>query len=49
MSLSMDKPQKNKSQKRGSVARTEPYEMHLFDVEPMVREVFQMVGCLSFF
>jgi hypothetical protein len=23
--------------------------MHLFDADPMVREVFQRVGCLSFF
>jgi hypothetical protein len=24
-------------------------DMHLFDTEPMVREVFRRVGCLSFF
>ena len=23
--------------------------MHLFDAEPMIKEVFQRVGCLSFF
>jgi hypothetical protein len=31
------------------VVRTEPSDMHLFDAVPMVREVFQRVGCLSFF
>jgi hypothetical protein len=46
--LSMDTPQHNKSHKGGSVVRTEPSDMHLFDVEPMIREVFQRVGCLSF-
>jgi hypothetical protein len=46
--LSMDTPQKKKSHKGGSVVRTEPSDMHLFDVEPMIREVFQRVGCLSF-
>jgi hypothetical protein len=45
----METPQKKKSHKGGSVVRTEPSDMHLFDVEPMVREVFQRVGCLSFF
>jgi hypothetical protein len=44
----MDTPQKKKSHKGGSVVRTEPSDMHLFDVEPMIREVFQRVGCLSF-
>jgi hypothetical protein len=44
----MDTPQRKKSHKGGSVVRTEPSDMHLFDVEPMVREVFQRVGCLSF-
>jgi hypothetical protein len=46
--LSMDTPQQKKSHKGGSVVRTEPSDMHLFDVEPMIREVFQRVGCLSF-
>jgi hypothetical protein len=40
----MDTPQKKKSHKGGSVVKTEPYDMHLFDVEPMIREVFQRVG-----
>jgi hypothetical protein len=44
----MDTPQQKKSHKGGSVVRTEPSDMHLFDVEPMIREVFQRVGCLSF-
>jgi hypothetical protein len=45
----MGTPQKNNSHKGGSVVSTEPSEMHLFDAEPMVREVFRRVGCLSFF
>lgn len=44
----MDTPQRKKSHKGGSVVRTELSDMHLFDAEPMVREVFQRVGCLSF-
>jgi hypothetical protein len=44
----MDTPKRKKSHKGGSVVRTEPSDMHLFDVEPMIREVFQRVGCLSF-
>jgi hypothetical protein len=44
----METPQKNKSHKGGTVVRTEPADMHLFEAEPMVREVFQRVGCLSF-
>jgi hypothetical protein len=49
LSLPMETPQKKKSHKGGTVVRTEPSDMHLFDAEPMVREVFQRVGCLSFF
>jgi hypothetical protein len=37
-----------KSHKGGKVVRTEPVDMHLFETEPMAREVFQRVGCLSF-
>jgi hypothetical protein len=44
----METPQRKKSHKGGSIVRSEPSEIHLFDVEPMVREVFQRVGCLSF-
>jgi hypothetical protein len=44
----MDTPQQKKSHKGGSVFRTEPCDMQLFDVEPMIREVFQRVGCLNF-
>jgi hypothetical protein len=44
----MDMPQRKKSHKGGSVFNTEPSDMHLFDVEPMAREVFQRVGCLYF-
>jgi hypothetical protein len=43
----MDTPQQKKSHKGGSVVRIEPSNMHLFDVEPMIREVFQRVGCLN--
>jgi hypothetical protein len=45
--LSMDTPQQKKYHKDGSVVRTEPSDMHLFYIEPMIREVFQRVGCLS--
>jgi len=31
------------------MVRIEPVDMHLFEAKPMVREVFQRVGCLSFF
>jgi hypothetical protein len=48
MFISMETPQRKKSHKGGSVVKTEPSDMHLFDVEPMVKEVFQRVGCLSF-
>jgi hypothetical protein len=44
----MDTPQRKKSHEVGSVVRTEPSDMHLFDVEPMVKDFFQRVGCLSF-
>ena len=44
----MDTPQKKKSHKGGSVVRTKPSDMHMFDAEPMIREVFQSVGCLHF-
>jgi hypothetical protein len=45
----METPQKMKSHKGGIVVRTKPSDMHLFDAKPMVREVFQRVGYLSFF
>jgi hypothetical protein len=48
LSLPMETPQKKRSHKGGIVVRTEPSYIHLFDAEPMVREVFQRVGCLSF-
>jgi hypothetical protein len=37
----------NKSHKGGKVVRTEPVDVHLFDEDPMDREVFKRVGCLS--
>jgi hypothetical protein len=45
----METPQIKKSHKGGKVVRTETVDMHLFKTEPMAREVFQRVGCLSFF
>jgi hypothetical protein len=45
----MDTPQNKKSHNGGSVGRTEHSDMHLFYVEPMIREVFQRVGFLSFY
>jgi len=44
----MDTPRQKKSHNDGSVVKTEPFDMHIFDVHPMIREVFQRVGCLSF-
>ena len=44
----MDTPQSRKAHKSGKVVRTKRMDMHLFDTEPMAREVFQRVGCLSF-
>jgi hypothetical protein len=45
---SMDTPQQKKAHKGGGIVRTEPYDMQLFVVEPLIREVFQRVGCFSF-
>jgi hypothetical protein len=47
--LSVDTPQQKKSHKGGNVVRTEPYDIHLFDNEPMTTEVFQRIGFLDFF
>jgi hypothetical protein len=44
----METPKSRKTHKGGKVVRTKPVDMHLFDTEPMAREVFQRVGCLSF-
>jgi hypothetical protein len=44
----METPQSRKTHKGGKVVRKEPVDMHLFDIKPMAREVFQRVGCLSF-
>ena len=44
----METPQSRKTHKGGKVVRIEPVDMHHFDTEPMAREVFQRVGCLSF-
>jgi hypothetical protein len=45
----MDTPQQKKAHKGGGIMRTEPYEMQFFAVEPLIREVFQRVGCFNFF
>jgi hypothetical protein len=45
----METPHMKKTNKGGKVVRTEPLDMHIFDTKPMVREVFQRVGCLSFY
>jgi hypothetical protein len=45
----METPQKKKSHKGGNLVRTEPIDMHLFEAEPMAREVFKRVGYLSFY
>ena len=45
---SMDTPQQKKAHKGGVILRNKPYDMHLFDAKPLIREFFQRVGCLSF-
>jgi hypothetical protein len=44
----METPQMKNSHKGGKAVRTEPVDMHLFEAEPMAREFFQRMGCLSF-
>ena len=44
----METPQSRKTHKGGKVVRMELVDMHLFDTNPMEREAFQRVGCLSF-
>jgi hypothetical protein len=44
----MDTPQQKKAHKGGGIVRIEPYDMQLFDVEPLIIEVFQRVGCFNF-
>jgi hypothetical protein len=44
----MDTPEQKKDHKGGGIVRTEPYDMQLFVVEPLIREVFQRVGCFNF-
>jgi hypothetical protein len=45
----METPQSKKSHKGGKIVQTKPMDMHLFDTEPMAREMFQRVECLSFY
>jgi hypothetical protein len=44
----METPQLRKTHKGGKVVRKKLVDMHIFYTEPMEREVFQRVGCLSF-
>jgi hypothetical protein len=44
----METPQSKKAHKGGKIVRTEPVDMRLFDTNPIAREAFQRVGCLSF-
>jgi hypothetical protein len=44
----METPKLKKEHKGGKIVRTKPMDMHLFYIEPMEREAFQRVGCLSF-
>jgi hypothetical protein len=44
----MDTPQSKKTHKVGRIVRKKPVDMHLFDTEPMEREIFQRERCLSF-
>jgi hypothetical protein len=44
----METPQSKKAHKGGMIVRIEPVDMRLFDTEPIVREIFQREGCLSF-
>jgi hypothetical protein len=45
----METPHMKNSHKGGKVVRTARVDMHLFETETMAREVFQRVGCLSFY
>jgi hypothetical protein len=40
--------QKNKVHKGGDIVRKKTYDMQLFFEEPLIREVFQRVGCINF-
>jgi hypothetical protein len=44
----MDSLQQRKAHKVGGIVRTDPYDMQLFDSEPLIMEVFQRVGCINF-
>ena len=44
----MDSPHQRKDHKGGGIVRTEPYDMQSFHYEPLIREVFQRVGCINF-
>jgi hypothetical protein len=40
---------RKKAHKGGKIVRKEPVDMRLFDTDPMAREAFQRVGCLSLY
>ena len=44
----MNSPQQRKAHKGGGIVRKNPYDMNLFYSEPLIREVFQRVGCINF-
>jgi hypothetical protein len=44
----MEIQQHKKAHKGGDIVRTEPYDMHILDSEPLIRESFQRVGCINF-
>jgi hypothetical protein len=44
----MDSSQQRKAHKGGGIVRTEPCYMHLFYSKPLIRKVFQRVGCINF-
>ena len=45
----MDSPQQHKDNKDGGIVRIEPYDMQLFTVEPLIKEVFQRVVYINFY
>jgi hypothetical protein len=48
LAVVMDNPQHKKTHKGGGIVRIEPYDMQLLDSDPLIREAFQRVGCITF-
>jgi hypothetical protein len=44
----MDTTKQRKAHKGGGIVRKWPYDMQHFYYEPLMREVFQRVGCINF-